>query len=258
MSYNVFKRRWIGNVTDYDKVYGYQCVDLIKQWALDEYGIRPGAWGNAIDYARHPSDSFTKHFIRVDTPQQGDIVVFAGGTYGHIGLIDALSGSSVYTLEQNGSTGSGNGVGGNRIRLRWIPKSRVAAYYRNKSIQGDNMVNTVKAWYRKWLRREADAGGLAWHVKNTKDELSFANGALKELQNTIDAYKSKDASLTKALANEKAKPPKTVVKEVEKIVKVPVEVPVEVVRTVEKAYTWQSVIDWVIKQIKKIDLRKGQ
>jgi hypothetical protein len=30
-----FKNKWLGKRIDYDKAYGYQCVDLIKQY-LDE------------------------------------------------------------------------------------------------------------------------------------------------------------------------------------------------------------------------------
>lgn len=96
---------------------------------------------------------------------QGDIVVFSGGTYGHIGLVDATNSSSILTLEQNGATGDGDGLGGDEIRVRWIPKTRAVAYYRRKGLPtngGNEMANRsqVNNIYKAVLHREGDKGGL--------------------------------------------------------------------------------------------------
>jgi len=90
-------------------------------------------------------------------------------------------------------------------------------------LQGGDM-EKVKQWYRKWLRREGEASGVAWHSKNTGTELEFANGALKELHDTIDGYRKRESDLQMALSVAKNKPAKTVIKEVVKIVDRPVEV----------------------------------
>lgn len=140
MSYISFRNKWIGKRVDYDRVYGYQCVDLIKQYMAEEKGLKPGAWGNAIDYWYSTNATVLKHYDKLSTSQarQGDIVIFKGingNPYGHIGICDSNMSSwsvSVPTLEQNGSTGNGSGVGGDAIRVRNIARWRVVGVLRPK------------------------------------------------------------------------------------------------------------------------------
>lgn len=139
MSYTTFKNKWLDQRVNYDGLYGYQCVDLIKQYLAENYGLKPGAWGNAIDYwyATH-KDILTK-FDRLSTSsaRRGDIVIFKGingNPYGHIGIADGDTGLiNVPTLEQNGSSGNGSGVGGDAIRVRGIPRWRVVGVLRPKA-----------------------------------------------------------------------------------------------------------------------------
>lgn len=98
MSYQSLKKKLTGKRVDYDEVYKYQCVDLIKKYAADYFGVKPGAWGDAIDYATSPAASFLKVFERTNNPIQGDIVVFSGGRYGHIGLVDGVSSTAINTV----------------------------------------------------------------------------------------------------------------------------------------------------------------
>lgn len=139
MSYQSFKNKWLGRRVDYDKVYGYQCVDLIKQYMAEEKGLKPGAWGNAIDYWYNTNPAILKHYDKIATTslRAGDIVVLKGvngNPYGHIGI---ASGASLLwyrqILEQNGSTGNGSGTGGDAIRLRYIPTSRILGVLRPKA-----------------------------------------------------------------------------------------------------------------------------
>jgi hypothetical protein len=135
MTYQDFKARYTGSRVDYDRVYAFQCVDLILQWCY-ENGIPSGVWGNAIDYANKPTAVFSQKFVRVSDYKQGDVIVLyglSGNPYGHIGLLDSAPGDVVKLLEQNGY-GSGAGTGRDAIGVyRDIPKSRVAAIYRLRS-----------------------------------------------------------------------------------------------------------------------------
>lgn len=167
--YLSFRVRWIGKYVDYDGVFDYQCVDLIKMYLFEVYGIRSGAWGDAIDYANKPHKDFLASFARVSTPQQGDIVVFSGGKFGHIGIVNSFTNTDIVTLEQNGATGDGDGKGGDEIRIRSIPKARVVAYYRyKKEVKkvdmkgGTEVANAaqVNNIYKAILHREGDPGGV--------------------------------------------------------------------------------------------------
>lgn len=138
MSYTAFRNKWLGKRVNYDGIYGYQCVDLIKQYAHEEYGIKAGAWGNAIDYWYNTHPDILKGYSKLSTKEAriGDVVVLKGvngNPYGHVGIANKSAGwSTVQILEQNGSTGSGSGTGGDAIRLRSVPKWRVVGVLRPK------------------------------------------------------------------------------------------------------------------------------
>lgn len=149
MTYNEFKRKWLGKSIDYDGIYGRQCVDLIKQYLNEMSGIKAGAWGNAIDYWYNPNSAILKLYDRIATKtiRQGDIVVLKGingNPYGHIGIADGNSGIVTVTiLEQNGSSGNGSGVGGNAIRTRAIPLWRVIGVLRPKAAKPTTLMPAI-------------------------------------------------------------------------------------------------------------------
>lgn len=137
-SYQAFKDEWTRpghNKVDYDRVYGYQCVDLILQW-LYENGYPTGIRGNAIDYATNPSPQFVAATVKVTdgSKQAGDIIVLRGVTDpdGHIAIRDT---NVDQMLEQNAADGNGSGVGRDAIGVyRNIPYDRVVAVYRLRAL----------------------------------------------------------------------------------------------------------------------------
>lgn len=71
--------------------YRGECVSLVSQYLLQVYGIRTGAWGNAVDYRaggsagrRLASLGFTWRTDRAF--RNGDILVWGNGTYGHVAV----------------------------------------------------------------------------------------------------------------------------------------------------------------------------
>ena len=138
MTYQQFKNKWLGKRVDIDKVYGFQCADLVKQYMFECFGIPNGSYGNAIDYWRNTNPKVLAKFDKLSTKETrtGDIVVMSGingNPYGHIGVADSSAGW-IYAgiLEQNGATGNGSSVGGDAIRVRNIPKWRVVGVLRPK------------------------------------------------------------------------------------------------------------------------------
>lgn len=90
----------VGKSFDYDGVSGVQCVDLIKKYLNDVYGIKAGSWGNAKDYFK----CYLKHIPLVENfelikntpefiPCFGDICVF-DGRYGHICICTGVNGTT--------------------------------------------------------------------------------------------------------------------------------------------------------------------
>jgi CHAP domain len=136
---------------DYDRVYKYQCVDLVLEYLYEVFHIPSGVGGNAIDYWNNPSPRLLRAFDKVPSQNaiRGDIVVLhglPGHPDGHIGIATGKSNETeVEILEQNGQNGDGDGGNpdtnpqdnvplndGNQIRTRFVPKSRIAGLLRAK------------------------------------------------------------------------------------------------------------------------------
>lgn len=104
---------WVNNAAatkwekDIDGAYGCQCVDLIMAYYqfLGTKRVR----GNATDYQKN---ALPDGWQRIkSSPQVGDVIVWAGNTkinsgytlsqYGHIGIVVAVSGNNLTTVETN-------------------------------------------------------------------------------------------------------------------------------------------------------------
>lgn len=139
-----FKNRMIAEgKVDFDKTYGYQCVDLIREYLYSEYGMgnSAGGVGYAINYWTNTPQAILEKFDRIETTnvRNGDIVILRTVGHsdfaipGHIVIgTGGLTDANFEALEQNGSTGGGSGVGPDAIRTRWIDRSRIAGVLRPK------------------------------------------------------------------------------------------------------------------------------
>lgn len=144
----VFKQNWLGRrVADPLLVTigvcttetMYQCVSLIKEYLKEDYNLDVPYPGNAVDFWYKTNATLLTKFYRVESSEaiQGDIVVlhtlgYTDGTEpGHIGIATGnIDASNVEILEQNGATGGGTGLGGDAIRTRYVPRTRVAGLLR--------------------------------------------------------------------------------------------------------------------------------
>lgn len=111
MIFQEFKKNVIGKSLDYDGIAGYQCVDLVKVYLDWCFGIKPGAWGNAVDYWNNLNKpGMSENFTRIPNTrslviQDGDIVVWntnVGGGYGHVAIGTSDSNMDYFvSLDQN-------------------------------------------------------------------------------------------------------------------------------------------------------------
>lgn len=145
--FNAFKAEWLGHRVGDPLLIGrgetqdtmYQCVSLIKQYWREDYGLTVDWPGNAIDIWYNTNAAILVKFYKVPSSDalQGDIVVLHTLNHtdatepGHIALATGnVDASTLEILEQNGQTGNGTGLGGDAIRTRYVPKSRVAGLLR--------------------------------------------------------------------------------------------------------------------------------
>ncbi len=91
----------------YERNYGYQCVDLIR--AYYDYLGQEMPTGNANEYLNntkgHCPSGWTIHFGSSGI-QPGDVMVYTGGSYGHVGIVIENRTTCCYIMNQNGD---GNG-----------------------------------------------------------------------------------------------------------------------------------------------------
>ncbi len=76
----------VGTGIDYDGAYGAQCVDFIKAY-YDWLGVE-AAHGDAQDYR---TNRLPDGFLRIENaePMPGDVLIYTGGKYGHVGIFEA-------------------------------------------------------------------------------------------------------------------------------------------------------------------------
>lgn len=108
MNINQFVSEWNGKHVEADgsqpnsDTYD-QCVDLVKEWEK-ENGWNPITHGNAIDYAKGESGYTWVPNSTTDSsnyPTPGDLVVFALGVYGHVGICVSANFHAVSVFQQN-------------------------------------------------------------------------------------------------------------------------------------------------------------
>ena len=82
----------------------YQCVEYVNRYSALANGTgNMMGTGNAIDYAGSRGFGYTWIENKKDDnlPQAGDIIVFKGGSWGHVAIATGSSGSSVGIIQQN-------------------------------------------------------------------------------------------------------------------------------------------------------------
>ena len=114
LTFDNFVKNYISKGTDYDKVCGVQCVDLIKVYLDKVFGIKAGNWGNAKDYYEgfNNVSALKTNFTRIKNtplfvPKKGDICVWGANisdehNFGHIAIATGEGNiKEFYTYDQN-------------------------------------------------------------------------------------------------------------------------------------------------------------
>lgn len=166
--YTEFKDKRLSKNIDYDKCYGYQCVDLIKLY-LDQclgYGKIGSLW-NAKDIAKNAFfKDWYKFNFKGDNARLGDIIIASKWEYGHVAIVDRIVWDKIYVLEQNGTgKNSGSGKDGNEI-----------------------IVKPYSFWfYNTVLRNEATTKVFNQERNYVLEKITERK---KELDNTIEYYRA--------------------------------------------------------------------
>jgi hypothetical protein len=114
MTLNDFVEKYKGKPVDFDKMYGAQCVDLVRQYFHDVWELpkQPeGVVGAQDFYYQSESRPIQRQFLNCTAyngsiqPPTGSVVIFkATGTnkFGHIAICLGANSSGIEVLEQDG------------------------------------------------------------------------------------------------------------------------------------------------------------
>lgn len=103
-----FINKYLGTNVDYDGVYGFQCVDLFRQycqdvWCVPHLGGVEGAKDIWFNYEKMPNEM--KYTIKTQEPKIGDVVIFdksSTNKYGHIAIVVWIEKDELVVFEQDG------------------------------------------------------------------------------------------------------------------------------------------------------------
>lgn len=161
--YTDFRNKRLGKKIDYDWAFWAQCVDLAKLYCEEVLGMgKIWALGNAKDIPNNPIFRKDWEALKGTTDlMQGDIIIRTRGKYGHIAIVDHITGGEVYVLEQNWS-------GKNSWSWIWPNAIRVQPY--------------SLAWYDTVLRckkifenLQAERAFVAEKVRKLQEEIRITN-----------------------------------------------------------------------------------
>ena len=107
MDTTTFFNKYNGKYLDYDKHYGSQCTDLMRQYVKEVDGFSPYVAIPTTGYAKNIFKNFVpnKYYEKIlnkpnNIPRRGDII-FWSGYYGHVAIIDRADLYIVYSFDQN-------------------------------------------------------------------------------------------------------------------------------------------------------------
>lgn len=118
ITFEKFVEKYNGKFVDYDKAFGFQCVDLIRQYILEVLGYAPYDALPAGATAKIIFNNFrtNKYFTKIinypnNAPKKGDIIFwgyypFVTGTAGHTAIVSDANLRTLISFDQNYKIGS--------------------------------------------------------------------------------------------------------------------------------------------------------
>lgn len=213
ITFEQFKTKWIGKGINFDGAYGNQCMDVYRQYVKECLGCPQSP---VVTGAKNVWNTYLKdYFDRITNdpndltlmPQNGDIVIWNVGNYGHIAVCESATGTTLTCFEQNWTEGDGSGVSEIRKHSNY---NGVLGWLRFKKQETDIMMTEEQK--RIWLivkdmteGKIREAMGALADVPGLKQKISDQSKQIEDLTNQMDEIKKQLEDLTtKFSENEKS------------------------------------------------------
>jgi hypothetical protein len=199
MTLTDFMAKWNGKYIDFDGVYGNQCMDLAHQYYVEVLGVSDGMILSA-DCAKNVYLNFNNMYghemfekianTDINIPEEGDIMIWESGTWGHIAIFVEGDVNSFRSFDQNYPTGSpchiqNHTYSGMLGWLRYKGDGTLQAELDKCRLERDRNWN--------WFTAVCDALGVGANVDQAVAEA-------KKLVALEDSYNQKDKQLQDAQA----------------------------------------------------------
>lgn len=177
MTFNTWVKTYLGKKTNFDGVYGVQCVDLIDCFINKCLGLNIGFYGNAKDWWNdRNSSSWLKNNFTFITPtykngelKAGDIGIRTSGKWGHIFIVaEPTANGNIKYYDQN-ATGNGDAM---TLRTKPYTSSYVNGILRPKNRTNLPKEETKVAKYGNAVMTSAQTTYADSDLKNSVGSVS--------------------------------------------------------------------------------------
>lgn len=177
MKLNEFVKAYLGKRTDWDGVYGVQCVDLIDAYIEKVLELKVEYFGNAKTWWENKNNEWLKEYFTAVTPKYkdgelkaGDIGIRTRGTFGHIFIVaEKNKNGKIKYYDQNAS---GNGEA---MTLREKPYTKD---YINGVLRPKNQSNLVKE--EASVAKYGNAAMLSAQIVYADSDLTLSVGSVSK------------------------------------------------------------------------------
>ncbi len=130
--------KWKWRAVDYDGQFWFQCVDWAKEFVFEQYWVRLGNFSWSALQCWNTGSAFDWSWKRVNyktwlIPNIWDVVFLDktnANPYGHVCIADNWSDTlKLCVVEENASTGNGDGKWGNSVTQRTISYTSIGRWY---------------------------------------------------------------------------------------------------------------------------------
>jgi len=192
-----FIQKWTGKGIDFDNSYGFQCVDLYRQYVKEVLGIpqTPGVAGAKDIWNSCPG--FEKILNSPDAiPLKGDVMIWGSkyGPYGHVAVVTEADINKFTCFSQNDPSGSLPGL---KTYKAW---STLLGWLRAKEVITSDNTQRIAELEKEVAEKNLQIKGYDEQVTGLVKKIDEITAQLKEANASSDGFRKQHNEFVASLA----------------------------------------------------------